>query len=63
MSFDNLLYAAIWEKKIFQFDECYLVKGRASNNDATNNNTANKIVSKLDDFHYPKVISNIQQCE
>ena len=31
------------EKKSFQFDECYLVKGRASNNDATNNNTANKI--------------------
>ena len=26
-------------KEIFQFDECYLVKGRASNNDATNNNT------------------------
>ena len=63
MSSDNLLYAAIWEKKTFQFDECYLVKGRASNNDATNNNTENKTFSKLDDFRYPKVISNIQRCE
>ena len=43
MSSDNLLYAAIWEKKTFQFDECYLVKGRASN-DATNNKTTNEIL-------------------
>ena len=42
MSYDNLLYATIWEKKSFQFDECYLVKGRASNNDATNNKTENE---------------------
>ena len=38
----NLLYPAIWEKKIFQFDECYLVKGRALNNDATNSKTENE---------------------
>ena len=48
-------------KEIFQFDECYLVKGRASNNDAANNNTENETFSKLDDFCYPKVISNIQR--
>ena len=56
MSFDNLLHAAIWEKKIFQFDECYLVKGRVSNNDATYSNTANETFSKLDEFHNPKLI-------
>ena len=50
-------------KEIFQYDECYLVKGRASSNDATNNNTVNEIFSKLDDFHYPKVIPNIQRCK
>ena len=38
----NHLNAAIWEKKKFQFDECYLVKGRASNNDATKSNTENE---------------------
>ena len=42
MSSDNLLYAAIWEKKTFQFDECCLVKGRASNNDATNSKIENE---------------------
>ena len=51
------------KKKTFQFDECYLVKGRASNNDATNINTENETFSKLDDFHYLKVISNIRRCE
>ena len=56
MSYDNLLYVAIWEKKSFQFDECYLVKGRVPNNDATNNNTENETFSKLVDFHYPKVV-------
>ena len=50
-------------KEIFQFDECYLVKGRASNNDAADSNNENETFSKLNDFHYPKVISNIQQCE
>ena len=50
-------------KENFQFDECYLAKGRASNDDATNNNTENETFSKLDDFHYPKLISNTQRCK
>ena len=29
-------------KENFQIDECYLVKGRASNNDATNSKTKNE---------------------
>ena len=29
-------------KENLEFDECYLVKGRASENDATNNNTVNE---------------------
>ena len=54
------LNANYMRKEISQFDECYLVKGRASKNDATNINTENETFSKLGDFHYPKVISNIQ---
>ena len=67
MSSDNILYAAMWEKKNFQFDECYLVKGRVSNNDATNNNTANEIFSQtrwlsLSKSNFKHSTMRIMQC-